>query len=85
MRARVYANNALRLEKSYQQPAPVPGEALIRVTLAGICNTDLELTKKHLRSLGSDRFTWAHLLYGRLDQVRAILLKAVLVLPHLSC
>jgi threonine dehydrogenase-like Zn-dependent dehydrogenase len=41
MRALVYQNNVLRLEKSYQEPLPKEGEALIRVLLAGICNTEL--------------------------------------------
>ena len=30
------------------RPAPGPGEALIRVTYAGICNTDLELIKGYM-------------------------------------
>ena len=29
----------------HEKPTPVHGEALIRVTLAGICNTDIEITK----------------------------------------
>lgn len=30
------------------KPAPAPGEALIRVALAGICNTDIEIMKGYL-------------------------------------
>ncbi len=30
------------------KPEPAPGEALIRVGLAGICNTDIEITKGYL-------------------------------------
>ena len=41
MRALIYCNNTLTLEKRYQEPSPYPGEALIRVLQAGICNTDL--------------------------------------------
>src|SRR5713101_4053191 len=48
MRALVYRNNALTLEKRYQEPSLQPGEALIRVLLAGICNTDLEITRGYL-------------------------------------
>ncbi len=33
-------------------PRPVPGEALIRVLTAGICNTDLELTKGYMNFSG---------------------------------
>ena len=44
MRAVVW-DGQLRVDPSYPQPVPPPGEALIRVSLAGICNTDLELMK----------------------------------------
>jgi threonine dehydrogenase-like Zn-dependent dehydrogenase len=36
---------ALRLREDVALPAPPPGEALVRVRLAGICNTDLELAR----------------------------------------
>src|SRR6266571_284121 len=52
MRALVYQNNALRLEKDYQQPITNPGEALIRVLQAGICNTDLEITHGYMNFQG---------------------------------
>src|SRR6266849_1690557 len=48
MRALVFHNNALTLEKNYRQPELMNGEALIRVLLAGICNTDLEITRGYL-------------------------------------
>lgn len=38
-------NNALRIREDLPVPTPPAGEALIRVRLAGICNTDLELVK----------------------------------------
>ena len=41
MRALVYQETGLVLETNYPKPVPVNGEALIRVLLAGICNTDL--------------------------------------------
>ena len=41
MRALVYQNNVLRLEKRYPDPLLKEGEALIRVLQAGICNTYL--------------------------------------------
>jgi len=40
--------DGLRLDKNYKKPAPQKGEALIRVTLAGICNTDFEITKGYM-------------------------------------
>ncbi len=47
MKAIVY-DGTLRLETEYPQPAPPPGEALVRVRLAGICNTDLEIVRGYM-------------------------------------
>ena len=47
MRA-LLCDNGLRYESAYPDPEPPPGEALIRVRLAGICNTDLELVRGYL-------------------------------------
>jgi threonine dehydrogenase-like Zn-dependent dehydrogenase len=41
-------NGQLSLRTDYPDPQPRPGEALIAVTLAGICSTDLELVKGYL-------------------------------------
>jgi len=38
-------NNQLRLRTDIDIPVPPPGEALVRVLRAGICNTDLELLR----------------------------------------
>jgi threonine dehydrogenase-like Zn-dependent dehydrogenase len=35
----------VRLVDNYASPVPAPGEARIRTTLAGICNTDLEIVR----------------------------------------
>jgi threonine dehydrogenase-like Zn-dependent dehydrogenase len=48
MRALVYRDTGLVLERDYPMPAPVEGEALIRVLLIGICNTDLEIVKGYM-------------------------------------
>ncbi len=48
MRALVFRNNVLTLEKNYPLPDLLSGEALIRVVMAGICNTDLEITRGYL-------------------------------------
>nr|HPR31519.1 alcohol dehydrogenase catalytic domain-containing protein [Prolixibacteraceae bacterium] len=39
---------------SHNEPVPVPppGEALIRVKMAGICNTDIEITKGYMGFMG---------------------------------
>lgn len=48
MRALVYAADGLVLQRDYPQPEPVHGDALIRVSLAGICNTDLEIVRGYM-------------------------------------
>lgn len=40
--------DGLRLDTNYPKPVPQKGEALIRVNLAGICNTDFEITKGYM-------------------------------------
>lgn len=47
MKAVVF-NEELKLDKNHEKPIPKKGEALIRVTLAGICNTDFEITKGYM-------------------------------------
>ena len=44
MKAIVF-DKELKLDNNYPKPIPQKGEALIRVNLAGICNTDYEITK----------------------------------------
>jgi threonine dehydrogenase-like Zn-dependent dehydrogenase len=48
MRALVYGTDGLVLDEHYPEPEPLPGEALIRVSLAGICNTDLEIVRGYM-------------------------------------
>ncbi len=47
MRAMVY-DGRLRLARDYPVPMPGPDEALIKVRMAGICNTDLEIMKGYM-------------------------------------
>lgn len=47
MKAVVF-DKELKLDNNYEKPIPQEGEALIRVTLAGICNTDFEITKGYM-------------------------------------
>ena len=51
MKAIVF-DNELKLDKNYEKPIPQKGEALIRVKLAGICNTDYEITKGYMGYVG---------------------------------
>jgi threonine dehydrogenase-like Zn-dependent dehydrogenase len=52
MRALVHRETGLVLDRNYPTPAPVDGEALIRVLLAGICNTDLEIVRGYMAFQG---------------------------------
>jgi len=47
MRAIVF-DGKLEYRTDYPKPVPVDGEALIKVSLAGICATDLEITKGYM-------------------------------------
>ena len=47
MKAVVF-DESLKLDNNYKKPVPNKGEALIRVSLAGICNTDYEITKGYM-------------------------------------
>jgi len=45
MRALWLEDRSLRLRDDVPKPLPMRGEAIVRVTLAGVCNTDLELVR----------------------------------------
>lgn len=47
MKAVVF-DNELKLVDHYKKPVPKKGEALVKVSLAGICNTDFEITKGYM-------------------------------------
>lgn len=47
MKAVVF-DNELKLVNDYEKPTPKKSEALIKITLAGICNTDFEITKGYM-------------------------------------
>ena len=51
MKAIVF-DKILKLCTDYEKPIPKEGEALIRVTIAGICNTDYEITKGYMGYVG---------------------------------
>jgi alcohol dehydrogenase len=51
MRALVLRDH-LRYDPAYPDPFPPPGEALVQVRLAGICNTDLELVAGYMAFAG---------------------------------
>ena len=47
MRAVIF-DETLQYKTDYEKPIPQKGEALIKVTLAGISNTDFEITKGYM-------------------------------------
>ena len=51
MKAIVF-DNELKFDNNYKKPIPQKGEALIKVNLAGICNTDYEITKGYMGYVG---------------------------------
>jgi len=48
----LYLDQTLDLREDYPAPVPPCGEALVRVTLAGVCNTDLELVRGYMSFRG---------------------------------
>jgi len=47
MKALVF-DNELKFVNDMEKPVPAKGEALIKVQIAGICNTDIEITKGYM-------------------------------------
>lgn len=64
MRALVYETQ-LQLVTDLNPPDPPPDEALIRVLLAGICNTDLEITRGYMSS--PNALVLGHEFVGRVE------------------
>ena len=48
----VIFDNELKFDNNYTKPIPQKGEALIKISLAGICNTDYEITKGYMGYVG---------------------------------
>ena len=51
MKAVVFNENLI-LDNNYNKPIPQQGEALIKVSMVGICNTDYEITKGYMGYVG---------------------------------
>jgi threonine dehydrogenase-like Zn-dependent dehydrogenase len=52
MKACVFDGRAVRLDPAWPDPAPAPGEVRVRVLLAGVCRTDLEIIKGYMGFTG---------------------------------
>lgn len=66
MKAVVF-DNELKLDNNYAKPVPKTGEALVKVSLAGICNTDYEITKGYMGYKG----VLGHEFVGVVEEVNA--------------
>ncbi|HLY36959.1 MAG TPA: alcohol dehydrogenase catalytic domain-containing protein, partial [Candidatus Binatia bacterium] len=58
MRALRWDGTRLTLARDVREPVPAAGEALVRVRLAGICRTDLEITRGYLAFRGTPGHEW---------------------------
>jgi threonine dehydrogenase-like Zn-dependent dehydrogenase len=63
MRALVF-DGKLHLRTDYPDPVPTPGESIVKVSLAGICGTDLEITRGYMEYRGVP----GHEFVGRVTQ-----------------
>src|SRR5213594_3441302 len=68
MRALWLENQTLSLRDDVTTPVPPPGEALVRVLIAGICNTDIELTRGYYPFAGVP----GHEFVGEVDGRRVV-------------
>jgi threonine dehydrogenase-like Zn-dependent dehydrogenase len=58
VRALRWDGSRLALARDLPPPTPAPGDALVRVALAGICRTDVEITRGYLDFRGTLGHEW---------------------------
>lgn len=88
MRALVYEGVNFAFESNYPQPTQARGEALIRVVLAGICNTDLEILRGYMGFhgvLGHEFVGIVEEVYSEEKQDRALIGKRVVGEINAAC
>jgi len=52
MKACIFDGRQVRIDPAYPDPTPAPGEVRVRVRLAGVCQTDLEIVKGYMGFTG---------------------------------
>jgi len=65
MNACLFDGRAVRLDRAYAEPVPAAGEVRVRVLLAGVCRTDLEIIKGYMRFTG----VLGHEFVGRIVEI----------------
>lgn len=80
MRALILSKGSLRV-KEVPDPQPGPGEALVKVLTAGICNTDLELARGYMNFNG----TLGHEFVGVVEQAENPHLVGKRVVGEINC
>lgn len=68
MKALVIGPSGLALDPEHPQPQPAEGEALVKVRLAGICNTDIEIARGYMAFQGVP----GHEFVGEVDGQRVV-------------
>ncbi len=61
----VFFDGELKFVRDYPVPEPGENEALVRVSMAGICNTDLEIIKGYMGFRG----VIGHEFVGRVEEI----------------
>jgi len=52
VKACIFDGRQVRVDPAWPEPRPGPGEVAVRVLLAGVCRTDLEIVKGYMRFAG---------------------------------
>lgn len=84
MKAVVF-DNELKLDKNYEKPTPKKGEALIKVVLGGICNTDFEITKGYMGYKGVLGHEFVGIVEEINDEDKSLLKKRVVAEINCGC
>ncbi|MGN6368346.1 MAG: MDR/zinc-dependent alcohol dehydrogenase-like family protein [Phycisphaerae bacterium] len=52
MRAILFDGSSVKFQRNHPDPIPAPGEALLKILAAGVCQTDLEIAKGYMNFTG---------------------------------